>query len=180
MTPSDLLSPLVGDPSSDGTAQTLPEDPAWYVGITERFYNAYCEWRQTVETNKATREEFLAWHSAETQLIDELRFKLSDSGHTFAALLWVAEWASSQNDDSHLGINPLAAISCMLPDRIPEAYTASELFMRFENLMSNDELAHNARVCRDRIWREYPGMVSNFGGSFPRSGRKVRDCSGSF
>src|ERR1700722_1800827 len=137
MKPLDFLNPLLGGTSSDGPLQALPEDPAWYVDLTAGFYNAYWEWRQTAWNDGTPRKEFLVWYSAQEQLMHELRNILSENGHSFGALLWVVEWASCHNEDEHWGISPLAAISCVVSDVIPNGYTASELFERFERYMSN-------------------------------------------
>jgi hypothetical protein len=186
MTPHELLEPLLGKPGADWLFHSLPEgnacawkpthplpdDPAWYEALVERFYPAYWDWCQTaglqpLGEDKKACEEFGVWVKTENCLVSTLRGLLSEDGRTFGALLRIAEWASRHPEESYTGINPLAGISCYLWRCLPDGYAARDLFERFERLMENGALAHNAQMCRNSIWKRFPDLVSRYGNKPP-------------
>jgi hypothetical protein len=119
----------------------LPEQPREYVRLAEEAVESLLLQPEAPEEIEFQRFE------------DALRYLLGVDGRTAGALLRIAELAYEHPRVNFAGINALAGLAGYLRSGQSVPGDAAELVAVFERLMGDAELFHNARECRNALWK---------------------------
>ena len=129
-------------PRREEVLSSLGDRPEDYVALVAPIYEAL-----------PAQDDMTIEECAELgRLVDILRELLFADGRTLEALLWIARFAADHPEHEDEGINPLAAIRFLCDGPLPR-HTDEEMIAVFTPLMDVPALEHNARECRNAIFR---------------------------